>query len=382
MIYLSQNPSRIRQGVIALCGSALMCFTVGCTKFNLNEKIPWRDTSDAAKVPSRITALWTHTILEQPGKPGVRGFGGRLMFHDRDTEKPVRVKGTLTVFAFNDTDKHQSQPERKFVFSEQDLQQHYSHSRLGHSYSIWLPWDEVGGTPRQISLVTRFEPEKSGMVVSETAHVTLPGIDAKVKEEILAAAKEKRAKAEAKAAVADKQQSEQPAGGIQQVSHEIPNLSEPDANNVVTDSANNAGSVSSFTIDVPRRMAANALQHSSDAQHPVGGLSPQTHETLKLSANPGVEDRVEQARVPAAQRGNVTSSAEPEGEEEESKLRPGRYVRERHQARMLANQPRDRGRASLKLAPSNGPSPLTQQLLSGQNAADPASQAEPADPFR
>ena len=52
---------------------------------------------------------------------------------------------------------------------------HYSKSKLGHSYSVWLPWDETGGPQKEISLIARFTPEKGGVVVGEQTKQMLPG---------------------------------------------------------------------------------------------------------------------------------------------------------------------------------------------------------------
>ena len=65
---------------------------------------------------------------------------------------------------------------RKYVFTADQLPDHYSKSALGHSYSVWLPWDEVGGPQRQIGLVARFEGRKGGVVMSDMSRQTLPGI--------------------------------------------------------------------------------------------------------------------------------------------------------------------------------------------------------------
>ena len=128
------------------------------------------------KEPSHLTALWTHTVLNQPGKKGIRGFGGRLMFQGKDPNKPVVVDGTLTIYAFDETVRASTVPDRKFVFTPEQFAKHHSVSKLGHSYSVWLPWDEVGGPPRRINLVARFEPAGGAMILSENALQFLPGM--------------------------------------------------------------------------------------------------------------------------------------------------------------------------------------------------------------
>lgn len=173
---LPQLMSARRRSIERLCILLSLCLLCGCTVFDLKKRIPWMDT-DQITAPTKITALWTNTILNQTGKKGVRGFGGRIMFHGKDNEKPVRVEGTMIVYAFDETDRVSSVPERKFVFTPEQFDKHYSQSKLGHSYSVWLPWDEVGGAPRRINLLARFEPKEGGMVMSEHSLQILPGIE-------------------------------------------------------------------------------------------------------------------------------------------------------------------------------------------------------------
>ena len=130
-----------------------VCLVCGCSMFDtdqdfdLTKRIPWMDSDKVCDHPTRMTTLWTHTVLNQTGKLGVRGFGGRIMLHVNATEKPVKVNGTLIIYAFDETEHETTVPERKFVFTAEQFDNHYSKSKLGHSYSIWLPWDEVGGEP-------------------------------------------------------------------------------------------------------------------------------------------------------------------------------------------------------------------------------------------
>jgi hypothetical protein len=163
--------------------AALMCLAVaasGCTRFDLSKNIPWGSHDSKPQVPTRITAVWTDTVLHQPKQPAIRGFGGRLMFYVGKGEDPVRVDGALTVYAYDDTDKsaldsESGTPTRKYVFPGQYLSKHYSKSSLGHSYSFWLPWDKLGGPQRDVSLIARFETTAGHVATSPVAHQLLPG---------------------------------------------------------------------------------------------------------------------------------------------------------------------------------------------------------------
>lgn len=163
-------------GVCQLALMLALCFVCGCAGLDFNKNIPWLDSDDVTAQPSRMTTLWTQTVLNQPGKRGVRGFGGRIMFHGKEGEKSVKVHGSLIIYAFDETTHSKSAPDRKFVFTTEQFESHYSKSKLGHSYSVWLPWDEVGGPPRRINLIARFEPTDGSMIMSDSALQQLPGI--------------------------------------------------------------------------------------------------------------------------------------------------------------------------------------------------------------
>lgn len=150
----------------------------GCATFDLNKRIPWGAGEDGKQAPPmRLMAVWTDTTMTSPGKPAMRGMGGRIVFYDQVNE-PVKVKGTLVVYAFNETNRDPTNvtPDRKYVFLTEDFEKHYSKGRIGHSYSFWLPWDQVGGKQAAISLIARFQPDKGGEIIGEQTKHLLPGL--------------------------------------------------------------------------------------------------------------------------------------------------------------------------------------------------------------
>lgn len=180
----------------------------GCSQFDLRRRIPWLDEEKNEVVaPEKVVAIWTDTVLYQPDQPAQRGFGGRMMFYKGGDSKSVKVEGTLIVYAFDEEGRDKldfqsradlpqgptappekrkkgakmgsslnSRPDRKYVFTPEQFAKHYSKSNLGHSYSIWIPWDEAGGPQRELSLIVRFIPEKEGTAIigEQTTHI-LPG---------------------------------------------------------------------------------------------------------------------------------------------------------------------------------------------------------------
>lgn len=192
--------------------AACLCVFGGCIELKMSATTPWSKTPPEAKpddvktaevkatdkeekespeeeplpppsVPNRLSVVWTDTVLHQHQRPAIRGFGGRIIFYadkpedDDAPAEPVIVDGTLTVYAFGDDHGKgiANKPEKRFVFLPEQLEKHRSKSDIGHSYSVWLPWDEVGGPQRRISLFVRFEPSQGGAVMSDAAPKILPG---------------------------------------------------------------------------------------------------------------------------------------------------------------------------------------------------------------
>ncbi len=135
-------------------------------------------TETEPQVPDRMMAVWSDTILHEPQKPGVRGFGGRLYFYRGPQPAPVEVDGGLVVYAFDSGSPRSSstKPEKKFVFTADQFAEHMSHTEMGPSYSVWLPWDEIGGANRKLTLIARFEGRQGGVVLSKPSSKLLPGV--------------------------------------------------------------------------------------------------------------------------------------------------------------------------------------------------------------
>lgn len=155
----------------------------GCTTFLSEDKMiaekvvpDWMKKKDV-EPPVKVVTIWSDTILHQQGKPAIRGFGGRVYFYDAKDEHPIKVDGTLMVYAFDadDMNPNSPAPEKKFVFPTEHLAKHHSKTKVGDSYSVWLPWDEVGSTAKNISLVSRFESTDGVVLLSEPSNKLLPG---------------------------------------------------------------------------------------------------------------------------------------------------------------------------------------------------------------
>lgn len=136
--------------------------------------------------PRSMVAIWKPSTYEKPGTKSLRGFGGRFYFHDANNE-PVKVDGTLTIYGYDDASENSSgKADRKFVFKSDTFQGHHSDSGIGDSYSFWVPWDEVGGVERTITLIPVFKSVNGDIPQSQPATLRLPGR----KPEVVASAQE------------------------------------------------------------------------------------------------------------------------------------------------------------------------------------------------
>ncbi len=254
---------------------AIVAFS-GCAQFDLADNLPIA-APPKPKPPARLTALWTHTVLNQPGRSGVRGFGGRVMFFGKDRDKPIGVEGTLTIYAYDDTDgdgAHRA-PVRKYVFTADQLPEHYSKSALGHSYSVWLPWDEVGGAQRQIGLVAQFEGRKGGVVMSEMSRQILPGVGPEL------------AQARTAAAVArppTSSRSQDSAEPVKQAAHEADTSGLANSAAAAASNVGDAAAMSTTTIAIPPSFARRALAAIDQAGPQPTAQQRQLDATARLAA--------------------------------------------------------------------------------------------------
>ena len=187
------NRRQITLGLTAaLVGASTGCVTtpetdlldkdVTAPKPSFLNRLPWvgDDDSDGQPEPYpnpvKLAATWTPDTLIQAGRTPTRGFGGRVFFYNEKSQA-VPVNGTLTIHGFDENSEDPESGVKRFVFTPEQLTRHYGQSDLGASYSIWLPWDAVGGEQRRISLVTSFQSVEGGAVQGIPATMLLPGRD-------------------------------------------------------------------------------------------------------------------------------------------------------------------------------------------------------------
>ena len=171
------NPT-LASAACYVCVSMLFC-SLGCQFAPTPSATVWPWKKVVAKaIPDRILPVWTDSVLHQPSQPGVRGFGGRVYFYGKENTEPVEVDGNFAVYVFDADDNTPSdqKPLRKYVFTADQFKTHMSKTSMGPSYSVWIPWGEVGGPPRRLSLISRFEGREGGTTISDPTIKMLPGV--------------------------------------------------------------------------------------------------------------------------------------------------------------------------------------------------------------
>ena len=121
--------------------------------------------------------MWSDGVYDEVGKPKVAGFGARIYFYNAD-DVPIKVDGELSVYGYED-EKQQSglSADRKFVFRQSEFQSHFSETSLGSSYSVWIPWEKVGGLRKSISLIPIFKASSGKVLRGDLSVNVLPGVD-------------------------------------------------------------------------------------------------------------------------------------------------------------------------------------------------------------
>jgi hypothetical protein len=190
------------QNCLLIVAAALLVAPVGCStlskspsaeakKTSFFDRVPWpgKKKKDEAEekypTPVKLAATWTPDTLVQTGRTPTRGFGGRIFFYD-EKSRAIPVNGALVVHGFDETAAKVEDRVKRFEFTPEQFTRHFSQTDLGASYSVWVPWDAVGGEQRRISLVASFKNEDGKTVQGIPATIQLPGITEKTPEEELA----------------------------------------------------------------------------------------------------------------------------------------------------------------------------------------------------
>lgn len=181
----SVSPTSVATGLVLI---GLLIATTGCgmgkgdrwkfASWDVRRAVGLKGDKPDPETPTRLVTTWTEAVHNRTGETPKRGFGGRLAFFKNGSEDPVRVDGQLVIYAFDESgeDPYRTEPTKRYIFPAEQLSVYESESKLGPGYNIWLPWDEVGGYERKVSLIARFEPKDGPIIVGEQTKHLLSGI--------------------------------------------------------------------------------------------------------------------------------------------------------------------------------------------------------------
>ncbi len=170
--------------------AAIAAISLGCNAMDLNQSLPWsspKTEKDPSKYiePETMITIWNETLYTAPGQRPTRGFGGRIFFYDKNS-RPISVDGELVCYGFDDAFQDgnmTSVPDKKFVFTAEQMTHHFGESDIGASYSIFLPWDELGNPQKQISLYPVFKTSTAKVIRSAASKHVLPGQNSLTEQE-------------------------------------------------------------------------------------------------------------------------------------------------------------------------------------------------------
>lgn len=129
--------------------------------------------------PAKAIAVWDPAVRHTGNETPQRGFASRVYFYDALAKRPIKVDGSIVVYAFDEDNRKPTDhvPTRSYYFAKEDVKKLHSKSQLGHSYNLWVPWDTEGseGKVKKVSLIVRYVPDSGSSVISSQAIAYLPG---------------------------------------------------------------------------------------------------------------------------------------------------------------------------------------------------------------
>lgn len=169
--------------VTCVASVACGCASVDFLKFGKND-FP---TADAKNPIVQVLGMWQPSHGVDTNGKSCRGFAGQILFLTRDNPTPAKVDGTVWIYVFDDQGKpgEQSKPIHQFQFPADAWNVQARISKLGLTYSVFIPYTRPGAQEASCSLMVRFIPKdgQGRSVNSEMCNVELPGLSRKKKEQ-------------------------------------------------------------------------------------------------------------------------------------------------------------------------------------------------------
>jgi hypothetical protein len=124
-----------------------------------------------------IVSVWEPSEGRNVNGMPARGFAGQLFFFTRLSATPVKVKGDVRVYVFDDqgTVDTQAKPIHQFDFLGDAWTAHLQDSTLGPSYNVFIPYTGEVTWLANCQIRLRLTTELGDVIYSDTVDVSLPG---------------------------------------------------------------------------------------------------------------------------------------------------------------------------------------------------------------
>ncbi len=340
-IYSITLRAPVAKATMLLVAVCMMMGMVGCASTDFAEykkQIPWiGEGEEPTGVPVSMVAIWSDTVaFHGRGKP-TRGFGGRIYFYDEKSH-PIKVDGKLVVYGFDATEDENgdpavdpSRPQRKFIFTPEQLSALHSESDIGASYSVWIPWDEAGGFKKKINLAPYFSPSDGVVVPGDLARLVLPGKKlTEMSDELYAEEKEIKGNSKSRSGVQQASYSEKASGNDnsqqEQTKRRTTTIRVPPSLGQrmrATSSSKRSSDLNRATVERLRREAAALQQKQEDASREPNrlGATGYSHTNARPLLN-----RYQRSRTNYRESGMATNSSRPLTARASSRQQPAKSL--------------------------------------------------------
>ena len=162
--------------------------------FGIDKDVRWADKDNPAV---RCVCLWQPAEGTWQGRP-CRGFGGQVFFLDRETARPIAIRGDIRIHVFDDHGprKDRAKPVHTFDFTKGAWNAFLVKTQFGPAYNIFIPYTREGYEKSECALRIRMVDEGVPAIFSDMSYVRLEGSrkkgDASVEELAGSRSKENR----------------------------------------------------------------------------------------------------------------------------------------------------------------------------------------------
>lgn len=176
--------------------------------FGVDEEMDWADKSNPAV---RCVCLWQPADGTWEDRP-IRGFGGQVFFLDRETARPVAVRGDVRIHVFDNFGPRENHGKavHTFDFTKGAWNAFLVKTQFGPAYNVFIPYTRKGHREADCAVRVRLVEKDTPTIFSDMSYVKLDGAkqDESNSTKSLAATATKQQ--------ADKIKSDKPIGRISQ----------------------------------------------------------------------------------------------------------------------------------------------------------------------